>query len=527
MDLITRLALKNRLLHVLLGCITLTFLGLSALFAYQQRDALHQELHYDLHSTANLISTNIGGALIYGANWVSEEVFRRALSGDRAVRLAVLYSPDGQELLRFAMADASERSLPAFRLEGDLDSSGHHELFYPIRVGADEAPVGVLFLRASFDPINAQMRNYYLVQLLGLGVILVLTYAFGRRLQRVISAPYLAQQRLLETQVAERTGQLQRAHDRLQAEVEERKQVQKALLHEQQEQLSLIAKLEQAQNQLLQAEKMASIGQLAAGVAHEINNPVGFISSNLHTLEGYIADLCRVLSSYAAADELLRTRPELAQSIAAVKAQVDYDYLLDDLGALLRESKEGLERVRKIVQDLKDFSRSDSKEYQWYDLQRGLDSTLNMASNEIKYRATVTKEYADLPPVYCCLTQINQVVLNLLVNAAQSITGMGSIVLRCGCDGTWAWIEVQDNGCGIPEPQLKRIFDPFYTTKPVGVGTGLGLSLSYGIVRDHGGRIEVRSRVDEGTRFRVWLPVQGPPAARELQAETAENAGSA
>jgi len=280
------------------------------------------------------------------------------------------------------------------------------------------------------------------------------------------------------------------------------------------EQQRLIEKLHQAQNQLLQSEKMASIGQLAAGVAHEINNPIGFINSNVGSLDRYLNNLFAVLDAYERAQAIIG--PDVAECAAvnALKEQLDFAFLREDIFSLMHETKDGVDRVRKIVQDLKDFSHVDEAEWQWADLHKGLDSTLNVVNNEIKYKAEVVKEYGDLPPVECLPFQLNQVFMNLLVNSAHAIEDHGRITIRTGLDGENVWVEVEDSGKGIKPEHLARIFEPFFTTKPVGKGTGLGLSLSYGIVQKHHGRIEVKSEVGKGSIFRVVLPVRQPePAA--------------
>jgi signal transduction histidine kinase len=274
------------------------------------------------------------------------------------------------------------------------------------------------------------------------------------------------------------------------------------------EQQRLIAKLEEAQSQLLQSEKLASIGQLAAGVAHEINNPVGFVNSNLGTLNRYVQDLLRMIDAYGTAETMLKSVPPEIQAAGNLRKELDFDYLREDVNVLIRESLDGLDRVKKIVQDLKDFSRVEStQEWQKVDLNKCLDSTLNVAANEIKHKAKVVKSYAALPEVECLPSQLNQVFLNLLVNAAHAIKDSGIVTLSSGREGDWVWIEVADTGSGIAPEHMKRIFEPFFTTKPVGKGTGLGLSVSHNIVAKHGGRIEVESELDKGSRFRVWLPV--------------------
>ena len=275
---------------------------------------------------------------------------------------------------------------------------------------------------------------------------------------------------------------------------------------EKQNQSLLIAKLQDARAQLLQSEKMASIGQLAAGVAHEINNPVGFVNSNLGTLGKYIASMFKVIAAYES--EEAKTNTRMFPEVALAKKNVDFSYLIEDIPSLLKESRDGLARVTRIVLDLKDFSDVEASNWQHANLEQGMDSTLNVASNHITQKATVVKEYSGLPQVECMPSQINQVFMNLLLNAAQAIDEKGTITIRTGNSGDEVWVEVEDTGKGIPPEHLNRIFDPFFTTKPVGSGTGLGLSLSYGIVQKHNGRIEVKSEVGKGSTFRMWLPVQ-------------------
>jgi signal transduction histidine kinase len=290
----------------------------------------------------------------------------------------------------------------------------------------------------------------------------------------------------LEARVAERTGELKVAYARLAAD--------------NQELTELLAKVEAAQSQLLQSEKMASIGQLAAGVAHEINNPIGFVNSNLGTLGRYVDDLLRVAD--AAGD---------SAAAQAVAREVDLPFLRADLAALLGESRDGLERVRRIVANLKDFSHVDQEaEFVLADLVAGLESTIGVAAHELKYKTELVRELRPLPLVRCIPAQINQVFLNLLVNAAQAIAEHGVITVRSGQDRDEVWMEVADTGKGMDDTTVRRMFEPFFTTKPVGTGTGLGMSICYDIVKKHGGRFDVKSTPGAGTRIRFWLPVAGP-----------------
>ena len=288
-----------------------------------------------------------------------------------------------------------------------------------------------------------------------------------------------------------------------------RKQAEEALQREKEEQKILIKKLEEAHNQLLQAEKMASIGQLAAGVAHEINNPIGFVNSNLVSLEQYVEQLIGITEAYERIESDLPS-PLLLEEVHALKRETDCEFLKQDVRDLLKESSAGIARVKKIVQDLKDFSHVDQPEWLWVDLHKGIDSTLNIVHSEIKYNAEVLKEYGAIPQVECMGSQLNQVFMNMLVNASHAIGegNFGKIAIRTGTENDMVWVEFADTGKGIEPENMKRIFDPFFTTKPVGKGTGLGLSLSFGIVEKHHGRIEVKSEVGSGTTFRIWLPVK-------------------
>jgi signal transduction histidine kinase len=284
--------------------------------------------------------------------------------------------------------------------------------------------------------------------------------------------------------------------------------------------------LEDAQNQVIQSDKLASIGQMAAGVAHEINNPLAFALSNLGSLETYLANLFALLDAYVDADAAIGVAGHAALGAARkLRAGVDVAFLRRDTADLVAESREGLLRVKRIVQDLRDFSRGGAEEVrQTLDIHDALDRTLNIVRNELKYKAHIVREYGALPEIECVPSRLNQVFLNLLVNAGQSIDGVGTITISTGVDGDEAWIAVADTGCGIPPENLNRIFDPFFTTKPVGQGTGLGLSVSHSIVRKHGGRLDVESEVGRGTRFTIRLPLasaSGPAAVSDVEKRAA------
>ncbi len=275
--------------------------------------------------------------------------------------------------------------------------------------------------------------------------------------------------------------------------------------------------LKEAHAQLLQREKLASIGQLAAGIAHEINNPAGFVFSNLNSLQEYTEDFIKILKEYEELLSVCKSKGDeellsLAQRVERVKEELDVDLLLEDIKDAISESLEGAERITKIVKDLKSFAHVDEAELKYANINEGIESTLNIVWNELKYKAEVVKEYGELPDIECYPQQLNQVFMNLLVNAAQAIEERGQIRIRTYSDGGRVYVQISDTGVGIPKENLSRIFEPFFTTKEVGKGTGLGLSMSYGIIKKHGGKIDVQSQVGKGTTFTIELPLR---AARE------------
>lgn len=265
---------------------------------------------------------------------------------------------------------------------------------------------------------------------------------------------------------------------------------------------------------LIQNDKMASIGQLAAGIAHEINNPLSFVVLNFNHIVKYCTGLLTLVQRYAELEELARQavpaslNGEVLARLDAVKQQVELDEAIEELPSLLEESKDGAERIRAIVQNLKEFSHTTANARKHADINRCLQSTLKIVAYELKYKATVLEEYGTIPEIACYPQELNQVFMNLLVNAGHSIKERGEIRVKTSQQDGHILVEISDSGCGIPPEHLPRIFQTFFTTKEVGKGTGLGLSISADIVQKHQGRIEVTSTVGVGTTFHVWLPIQ-------------------
>ncbi len=279
-----------------------------------------------------------------------------------------------------------------------------------------------------------------------------------------------------------------------------------------------LRRLEDTQTQMIQSEKMASIGQLAAGVAHEINNPTGYVSSNLKTLCDYQKDIGHLIEKYQSLVERFSNGKgkraldgddiKAIEAIKAFEEDIDIGFLLEDIDDLIGDCREGADRIKKIVQDLKDFAHPGEDKLQSMDINRGLESTLNVVNNEVKYKATVHKDFGDIPMVKAYPQQLNQVFMNILVNAAQAIEKKGDIFIVTRTKDDCVEIGISDTGCGIDPKHITRIFDPFFTTKDVGKGTGLGMNIAYNIVKKHEGTIDVRSKPGKGTHFTIRIPTE-------------------
>ena len=269
--------------------------------------------------------------------------------------------------------------------------------------------------------------------------------------------------------------------------------------------------LKSAQSQLVQSEKMASIGQLAAGVAHEINNPLGYVNSNLNSLREYVDDLSSYISEI---DSFLNdicdddlNKEEIPTLSKELKKKHDIEFILTDTAELVSECVFGMDKVKKIVQGLKNFSHAGDEKKQKSDINQCIDETIRIVWNELKYHCEIVKEFGEIPETYCYPSQLNQVFMNFLINAGHAIKENGLITISTNfCDDTII-IKFQDNGSGIDKEHLSQLFNPFFTTKPVGQGTGLGLSISFGIIENHHGKIEIESEVDVGTLFTIKIPV--------------------
>ncbi|MCK5096667.1 MAG: response regulator, partial [Desulfobacteraceae bacterium] len=311
---------------------------------------------------------------------------------------------------------------------------------------------------------------------------------------------------------------LEEQNVRLQKEIKERMQAGKELRKSHDELSQALAELKRTQVQMLQSEKMASIGQLAAGVAHEINNPAGFINSNFETLMGYQKDanrfiehfriLTRNLMEVIPKEKLSIIITDLVEQMVSLEDEIDIDYIQKDSLDIIKECREGIERIKNIVIDLRDFARPGEKGLVDTDINKGIESTLNVVWNELKYKTKVTKDYGDLPLIKGYARQLNQAFMNILINAAHAILEQGEIKILTLVNSEKGYVEIRitDDGVGIPKENISKIFDPFFTTRDVGKGTGLGLNVAYNIVKKHNGTIDVDSTPGVGTTFVIRIP---------------------
>lgn len=392
---------------------------------------------------------------------------------------------------------------------------------------------GQVVIGFTTDEIARQMREIRIIALAVSALVFAFGIGVGWWLARAISRPVLAlRDAAIRVGSGDRTqhvsassrdeiGQLTTAFNRMVADLAaaEARDQQKAddlaeknrLIEQSRDELEhALQDLKQTQSQLVHSEKMASLGQMTAGVAHEINNPINFVSVGIDSLRHNIQDIREVLDEYLklrpdAAEEALRTQ---LLRIEKLKREIDLKELVEEAEELFASIKNGARRTTEIVKSLRNFSRLDEDTLKPVSLEEGLDSTLVILQNQLKDRIKVEKSYAPLPEVSCYPGPLNQVFMNILTNAAQAIDGPGTIWVSTTAEDGYATVRIRDSGSGMPPEVKARIFDPFFTTKDVGVGTGLGLSITFGIIEKHHGRIRVESEVGQGTEFIIQIPLQ-------------------
>jgi signal transduction histidine kinase/ligand-binding sensor domain-containing protein len=350
-------------------------------------------------------------------------------------------------------------------------------------------------------PFTSTLWFYLLViSLLSIAII----WIFNSRTRRLREA-----RNKLEKTVQKRTAELRRTNKNLEEEIFERKKIENQLVDKNEELNSALDNLKKTQAQLVDSEKMASLGQLTAGIAHEINNPINFVSGNVNPLRRNINDIIEILNTY---DKIVSSRKlqKEFEKIEILKKDIDYDVIPDEINKLLNGIGEGASRTSEIVKGLRNFTRMDEHELKPANINQGIDSTLLILQNKLKNRIRVFKNFGQFPDILCYPGQLNQVFLNIINNAQEAIKDSGEIHITTQIEGDNLCISIKDNGRGMTPDTKKKIFEPFFTTKDVGKGTGLGLAISYGIIVKHNGKIEFSSELNKGTEFKIIIPANQP-----------------
>ena len=413
---------------------------------------------------------------------------------------------DGYQMCRALKDDAQLHSIPVILLTSLSDPA---DVLRGLEAGADSyltKPYDDNFL---LDRVAAVLADPETTAEEAISPSAPLRVVFAGQRHLVTAGPRQVLSLLLSTyaNAVQRNRELMEAERRLQ---EQNKLLQSAARAERDAHESL----KNAQAHLVQTEKLASLGQMVAGVAHEINNPLSFVANNAVVLQRDFAALRELLLLYTAAEPKLEASPDLVNPIREYRERMDLPYTLSNLEEVLNRSREGLRRIAQIVKDLRDFARLDESDLNAVDLNAGVQTTAHIMATKAREKdVKLDLDLSTLPLVTCYSAKINQVVLNLLSNAIDACQANGEIAVRTALNGDFVLIEVSDTGCGIDPAIITKIFDPFFTTKPIGQGTGLGLSISYGIVQEHGGTISVESTPGVGSRFTVKLPLSGPTAA--------------
>jgi len=508
---------------------TLTLLLTSIAVIFYDIRTFKTDMVSELHTLAEIVGNNSTAAITFNDKEAANEILSALKAKTHITTASIMVNG-------FAMATYSRDKLklsnPLLHDQGFLFSKNRLGLFHEILF--KNKKIGDVYIESDLEEISLRFNNYITVILIIGLVVSVIIYFFASRIQRSISDPILLLGEITKNvsltedysivakkHSEDEIGQLVDEFNKMMRKIQSRdlqlthaKEDLEKRVEERTEELRKSNKeLQENQQQLLQSEKMASIGQLAAGVAHEINNPIGFVSNNMEILHEYVQNYTKVLKIIdqikieIETGDLQKVRAAMGR-LNELETEINLEYMMTDVDKLLEHSSPGLDRVRKIVLDLKTFAREDRADAMaFFKVEEVIDSILTIVESELKYKGDLVKEYGITPLIKGNIQRLGQVLINLLLNAAQAIKEKGIIAIKTYTQDKNVCIDISDTGEGIPIENLKKIFDPFFTTKPVGKGTGLGLSVSYEIIKKHGGEIKVRSKLGEGTTFTVMLPI--------------------
>jgi len=546
---IIKFSIKEKLILIIMSISMVALLLASAAFIIYDIRIFKSEMVSELRTLAEIVGNNSTAAITFNDKETAKEILSALKAKTHITSASTLVS--GKPIASY-FRDKVEALRPALQVQGYLFSKDHLVLLHNIIL--NNKKIGAVYIESDLDEIYLRLKNYLAAIIIVIVMISGIIFLIAAKLQASISDPILELGEIAKMvsqtedysievkkhnddeigqlfdefnkmmrRIQSRDSQLRQAKNGLEKRVEDRteelKKSNEKLVVSGLELHMTLAKMQKAyeelqetQHQLLQSERMASIGQLAAGVAHEINNPIGFVSNNMEILQKYIQDYTHVLQIIETLkapvnDGNIEKARTIINQLERFEEEINLDYIINDVNGLLGHSLRGLERIKKIVLDLKTFSRQEKSEImEQVKIEEVIDGILNIVHSELKYKVELKKEYENTPLVKCSPQRIGQVLINLLVNASQAIEEKGEITIKTYVQDEYLVVDITDNGKGIPEDNLKKIFDPFFTTKPVGQGTGLGLSVSYEIIKKHGGDIQVKSIVGKGSTFSVRLP---------------------